>query len=344
MTMPPLVLTTPLRSTAGETTSTFYQDRVPDFVWPALDRLYHSIFCSEPHLRIHQSVGPRTAVWVSRQAAVVDAVLLFEVDGHVARVVNEVITLPPAQLSAFARDLFAHDSRVSAIVLHAVTVDAAALAYPTSSAAFSEDFVLPLPANMPAYLASLSRQTREKIRYHTRRSQRKAPGLSFHLFRGADICADDVERVLAFNRARMEKKGREFGMSDQEAQRLGALLRERGLMALITLDGKPCAGLLCTIAGDDLFMHVIAHDPALDDLRLGFLCCVSTIEAAIADGLQHFHFLWGHYDYKTRLGGHAQPLQQLVLFKHRPAMLLHPRLLMRQLVAGARNFVRQKRR
>ena len=88
MTMPPLVLTTPLRSTAGETTSTFYQDRVPDFVWPALDRLYHSIFCSEPHLRIHRSVGPRTAVWVSHQAAVVDAVLLFEVDGHVARVVN----------------------------------------------------------------------------------------------------------------------------------------------------------------------------------------------------------------------------------------------------------------
>jgi hypothetical protein len=34
----------------------------------------------------------------------------------------------------------------------------------------------------------------------------------------------------------------------------------------------------------------------------------------------------------------------LVLFKHRPAMLLHPRLLMRQLVAGARHFVRQQRR
>ena len=141
----------------------------------------------------------------------------------------------------------------------------------------------------------------------------------------------------------MQAKGRRFGMDEEDERRLCALMRERGQLSVIEIDGEIRAGLLCTLAGDDITMHVIAHDPAFDDLRLGFLCCVMTIQAAISQGLQRFHFLWGHYDYKTRLGGQRTVLSQLLLLRSRRAALLHPRLLAAQCVTGLRALVRRYR-
>ena len=94
------------------------------------------------------------------------------------------------------------------------------------------------------------------------------------------------------SRARMRAKGRTYGMDAREERALCALMRERGQLATIEIDGQVRAGMLCTLAGNDLYMHVITHDPAFDELRLGYLCCVLTIEAAITQRRRRFHFLW----------------------------------------------------
>lgn len=326
------------------TMSEFYQGTLPAFIWPALEQLSQSIFCSLPYLQVYGSLDKQTQVWVGRnQAGDITSVVVFEVRQRTARVINEVCSLKAVDLCSFAQDLFRRDSQLSAIVLHAVGWEDVPLPYPLQKLVFSEDFVLSLPLSDADYLASLSRHTREKIRYHLARSRRKQPSLQFRVVRGPLINHADITAVILLNRARMERKGRRFGMDSVEEGRLQAILHERGLIAIIEIDNVVCAGLLCTVSGTDVFMHVIAHDPKYDDLRLGFLCCYLTIQSAIAAHMTRFHFLWGQYDYKTRLGGKEQPLARLVLYKTRLHMPCHPVLLTQHWVARLRRIVRNWR-
>lgn len=325
--------------------SEFYQGALPGFIWPVLERLYQSIFCSLPHLRVNGSLNQQTQVWVGRQRdGAIIALLVFDVQQRTVRVLNEVCSLQASVLEAFAQALFRRQPQLTAIVLHAIHLPQQALLYPQHQLVFSEDFVLSLPSTDCDYLAGLSRQTREKIRYHLSRSRRKQPSLQFRIVRDQLINDADVEAVIQLNRARMASKGRRFGMDSVEEGRLHAILQERGLIALIEIDHVVCAGLLCTVSGQDVFMHVIAHDPQHDDLRLGFLCCYLTIQSVIAEHMARFHFLWGHYDYKTRLGGKEQPLARMVLYKSRLHMARHPVLLTRHLLGRLRRALRQWRR
>ncbi len=305
----------------------FHRWPLPGYVWPALERRYHSIFCSEPLLRLHGALTHRIEAWVMRRDGRIAALILFERAGSCARVINEAFDLPADALDEFAQAAFAQYPGLTAIRLNAVALDARPRRYPCFVATCSDDYVLTLPASEEAWLASLSAQTREKIRYHGRRAQRRQPSFSFRTVMAASIEDAQLRSVIEFNRARMKAKGRRFGMSEDDERKLCALMHERGQLSVIEIDGEVRAGLLCTLAGNDMTMHVIAHDPAFDDLRLGFLCCVLTLQDAIAQGLQRFHFLWGHYDYKTRLGGRRTELSQVLLLRARRYAWRHPRLL-----------------
>lgn len=321
----------------------FHRWPLPGYVWPALERRYHSIFCSEPLLRLHGALTARIEAWVARSDGRITAVILFERSGRTVRVINEAFDMPAETLDDFADAVFAQYPALTAIRLRAVALDDGARRRPCLVSACSDDYVLPLPASEEAWLAALSAQTREKIRYHWRRAQRRQPGLAFRSVKAGAIELAQLRSVIAFNRARMQAKGRRFGIDEEDERRLCALMCERGQLSVIEIDGEIRAGLLCTLAGDDITMHVIAHDPAFDDLRLGFLCCAMTIQEAIAQGLQRFHFLWGHYDYKTRLGGRRIELSQVLLLRSLGAAPLHPRLLAWQGIAALRALVRRIR-
>lgn len=320
----------------------FHRWPLPGYVWPALERRYHSIFCSEPHLRIHGGVSEDIEAWVSRKDGQVSGLLLFEKRGTVAQVLNEVFVPAADELAAFAAAVFRHHPSLTAVQIRAAGIEGRVPGYRSIGAPQSEDYVLALPPSAEAWLAGLSAQTREKVRYHLRRTMRKQPGFRFRIVDGEQIDDAQLHRIIDFNRARMQKKGRRFGMSDYEEQGLRRLLRERGRLGLIEIDGEIRAGLLCTLAGKDIYMHVIAHDPAFDDLRLGFLCCVLTVQDAIAQGLERFHFLWGQYDYKTRLGGKRVELRQALLLRHPLAALLHPRRILLLVAARMKAALRAR--
>ena len=269
----------------------FHRWPLPGYLWPALERRYHSIFCSEPLLRLHGALTSRIEAWVARRDGRITAVILFERSGRCVRVINEAFDLPAETLDEFADAVFALYPALTAIRLRAVALEGRTRRHPCLVSACSDDYVLPLAASEEAWLASLSAQTREKIRYHWRRAQRRQPGLVFRTVKAAAIELAQLRSVIAFNRARMQAKGRRFGMDEEDERRLCALMGERGQLSVIEIDGEIRAGLLCTLAGNDITMHVIAHDPAFDDLRLGFLCCALTIQDAIARRLNRFHFL-----------------------------------------------------
>ncbi len=364
--------------------SEFHRWPLPGYLWPALEKHSQSIFCTEPHLRIHGTLTSDIEAWVMRRDGRIAGLWLFRRQGRRARVLNEVMSAPIAEIEQFADALFARFNELDIIELHALhlvdeqgahralhpghqprlrrmpassgATDDSALqgldegqdglsppCRPWQRACVSEDFVLDLPSSVDEWHASLSARTREKLRQCQRRAQRGEPTLSFRVFNDADISERQVRAVLKMSRARMRAKGRTYGMDAREEQRLCALMRERGQLASIEVDGQMRAGLLCTLSGNDVYMHVIAHDPAFDELRLGYLCCVLFIEAAIAQRRQRFHFLWGRYDYKLRLGGQRQPLEHALLWRSRMAAGRHPLLFLRQQWLSLKSVLRERR-
>lgn len=330
--------------------SEFHRWPLPGYLWPALERRSHSIFCTEPHLRIHGALTSDIEAWVLRRDGRITGLWLFRRQGRAARVLNEVASVSVSEVEQFANALFGRYRELDIIELHALHLlaepppgDERPAAHPWQRASVSEDFVLALPATIDDWHANLSSRTREKLRQCLRRAQRSEPSLSFRLWNDADISERQVRAVLQMSRARMRAKGRTYGMDAREERRLCALMRERGQLATIEVDGQLRAGLLCTLAGNDVYMHVIAHDPAFDELRLGYLCCVLCIEAAIAQRMHRFHFLWGWYDYKVRLGGKRVTLEHALLWRSRFAACRHPWRFARQLWLGMRAVLRERR-
>ncbi len=321
----------------------FHRWPLPGYVWPALERRYHSIFCSEPQLRIHGSLTSRIEAWVSRRNGHIKTLVLFERIGRCARVLNEVFDVAGDELREFADAVFAQHRELQAISINSAFLDAKPSRYPCWSVEVSEDYQLSLPHSAEDWLASLSSQTREKFRAHLRRAQRRQPGFVFRTMTGSAIGEAQVRRVIELNRARMMRKGRRFGMSEADQDRLLQMMHERGLLSVIEIDGELRAGLLCTLAGDDIYMHVIAHDPQFDELRLGFLCCALTIQDAIDRRLRRFHFLWGRYDYKTQLGGERRSLSRVLLLRGPAACLIRSRLLLAHLFTFTRAWLRRQR-
>jgi hypothetical protein len=322
----------------------FHRWPLPDYIWPALERCYHSIFCTEPQLRISGSLTSHVEAWVSRRHGCINAIILFERFKQQLRVLNEVVTLPATILDEFADAVFAIYPELQVVILRAVTIDGLLKRRMTFAAEISDDYVLTLPTDKETWQRSLSSRSREKLRNYLRRVQQRAPTFSFETLSVGEFDLSKIKQVLVLSRARMQTKGKHFGMSAVDEHQLCQLMLERGQLSLINIDGQPRAGLLCTRVGRDVFMHVIAHNPAFDDLRLGYLCCALTIEAAITQGSQQFHFLWGHYDYKTRLGGERQLLSRALIFRYPWQVLLQPGQMIEHMTALLRARLRRMRR
>lgn len=340
---PPLDIHQLTRAQDAGLATEFHRWPLPDYLWPALERCYHSIFCSEPQLRISGSLTPGIEAWVSRCNGCIQAIILFERFTHQLRVLNEVVTLSATLLDEFADAVFELYPELQVIILRAVIIDGLPYRHTALTAELSDDYVLTLPADTETWQRSLSSRSREKLRNYLRRAQQRAPTFLFKTLSVGEFHLAHIKQVLSFNRARMQAKGKQFGMNAVDEQQLCQLMLERGQLSLINIDGQPRAGLLCTRVGRDVFMHVIAHDPAFDDLRLGYLCCALTIEAAITQGNQRFHFLWGRYDYKTRLGGERQLLSRVLIFHHPWQVLLQPGQMIEHMTALLRAWVRRMR-
>jgi CelD/BcsL family acetyltransferase involved in cellulose biosynthesis len=326
----------------------FHRWPLPNYIWPALERCYRSIYCSESQLRISGSLTPRIEAWVARRNGCISAVILFDRYQHHVQVLNEVFSLSAQVLSEFANAVFDLYPKLRVIRIRALKIAALPKHYIGFSTEMSDDYRLELPVSVEQWYRSLSARTREKLRYYLRRAQQRAPSFRFRTLGTDEISLAQVKQIIQFNRARMQVKGKRFGMSAAEEHQTCQIMLERGQLSIIEIDGQPCAGLLCTWVNGEVFMHVIAHDPAYDDLRLGLLCCALTIEDAIAKGCQQFHFLWGQYDYKTRLGGEREALSQVLLFRDTSAFLQQPGLLASHTwawsLASARRWVRHLRR
>ena len=324
----------------------FIASPFPEFVWNALEDLYSSVYASRAMLQVRDKSETNAApvsAWIERTSGKITALLLFLRKGPEVWVLNEVIELSPQTVAHFSKAVFSNDPQAHLVRLHAIVLKRTPDIPAIWQSAFSEDYLLNLPGDYDQWLASLSRQTREKLRYHLRRSFRRQPGMAFSVTLAAGISDAEVRSVLRLNRERMNRKGRAYGMSEADEARLCAQMQTAGMLCVLKIDGEISAGLLCSAVGSDIYMHVIAHDPRHDDLRLGLLCCCLSIRHAISAGYARFHFLWGHYEYKRKLGGKPVPLRRVLVWRNVWQRWRHPVLAGRWLLLTTRDALRRWR-
>ena len=171
----------------------------------------------------------------------------------------------------------------------------------------SEDFVLGLLTTVEEYYSQLGKSTRNYINRYLNETKRNFPGFTFEAFTGNDIREEDVAAIFEMHHARMTERGLAYGYSEGYPARATQLLRETGLLCVVKIDGKVCAGTILYCVEGEYFLEALSHRSEYNDVGLGTLCCYLSICECIRQDGKIYHFLWGRYDYKLRLGGVENP-------------------------------------
>jgi CelD/BcsL family acetyltransferase involved in cellulose biosynthesis len=175
------------------------------------------------------------------------------------------------------------------------------LRYPCHAVTLSEDMIVMLPPTVKEYDSKLGKNMRRNIKRYTSVLQERFPSYAYRVCEGAEISEQDIRDIIRLSCLRMEGKNIVPRFTEEETQWIADFARTRGLVGIVTIDGRVSAGAIGFRIGENYFMHVIAHDPQYNDYSLGILCYYRTICEGIARGAKRFHLLQGRYGYKYRL-------------------------------------------
>jgi hypothetical protein len=308
-----------------------HEHAVPPFVATALDKLYGSMYASWRHLQLCEADRPLPYAWVAWHQGEVAAALLFRIEPSRVLVLTEMMTIDGSMLDAFCRTVYDRYPQVSVIVLNAVHVSSRnghrQCSWPSLSYAFSEDYVIDLPANVDAYRALLGRSTRKTIKGYGNRIERELPGLQWECHAAGSMSLLEqrllVRTLQRYKRDSMQARGKQAAIDNRDTARLLMLARECGMFGIARVDGRVVAGSLACRFGDQYVMLLSAADPALAHLRLGFLACYWSVCDCISRQARACHLLWGRYDYKVQLLGRLLELRRVQIHRSRLSMCNH---------------------
>jgi CelD/BcsL family acetyltransferase involved in cellulose biosynthesis len=152
------------------------------------------------------------------------------------------------------------------------------------------------------YLASSSRNLREKLGRSTRKLEREHE-LAFELCERAEQVEPMMRTLFELHRMRW-RGGGSFGRDSVAPFHLdfAATALQRGWLRLWTMriDGAPAAAWYGFRFGDVEAYYQSGRDPRFDRFSVGFLMLARTIRGAFEDGLGSYGFLRGDESYKDR--------------------------------------------
>jgi CelD/BcsL family acetyltransferase involved in cellulose biosynthesis len=162
------------------------------------------------------------------------------------------------------------------------------------------------------FLASASKNIREKIRRSTRKIERDHV-LSFELCEHPDQVRPMLETLFELHARRW---GADAGTFSSPAVApfhfdFAATAMERGWLRLWTMriDGEPAAAWYGYRFGGVEAYYQSGRDPRFDRLSVGFLMLIRTIKAAFDDGMESYGFLRGDEPYKGRFATSNRTLE-----------------------------------
>jgi hypothetical protein len=303
--------------------SWFYND-IPAFVEAELLRLYQNPFSTLAKFRTYDSLD-KASTYVVRKRGEIVSVFLFRHEGRRVKVLNEFLKTGEEELNRFAHHIFSTFKSIDAIDFGPTHTTPAKLAFPCHRVDCNEDIVVSLPGRTEDYLASLGRSTRQNINHYEKKLKREFPTLSTVVHENENINEHQFRSVIKLNRERMASKSKSHGCDEQEERRLYTLAKTAGLLMVLSIDGKICAGAICCRAGSNFFLYVIAHDSDFNQFGLGTYCCYRVISECISRGGKEFHFLWGREQYKYRFLGIQQDFDLLTIYRSRTKAVLYAR-------------------
>lgn len=307
----------------NNTTISIYENDIPPFAEAEMQRLYQSTFSSVAALDAYNRLNNPTCTYVVANDNEPEAILLFQRENNRICVLNEVIKLDAAEIKRFTTTIFERFASTGAITFNAIRTESNTLALPIQHFNCSEDIVVTLPDTVQQYDESLGKATRKNIKRYMNKLTRDFPSLHYEVLTGDQITMQHVQQIFSFNHARMARKKKVSTLDAAEAARLLRLSRDKGMVTVLRIDGRICAGEICSRVGGHYYSHVGAHDPTYDEYRLGTISCYLSICECINRGGKEFHMLWGQYPYKFLLRGVQRDLQHLTIYRSRAHMLLN---------------------
>ena len=307
----------PLSARGDPVATACYENEVPQFVEAEMERCFGSLFSALPHLRQTGKLTATTSTYVTRKDGQVEIVLLFERSGERVTVLNELVHLSKKDVSEFIAFVFARYESVSNIAFNAIRADLSGLPYPFQRFFCAEDIVISPLTSVDAYSASLKKNTRKSIRRHSNLLLRSHPSYTYTVLPSEAVSEEMVRQIIGFNRARMADKEKVSAYTDAESEWVCALASARGLVGVVTIEGRVCAGAVCCNVAGRYFMLVTAHDPEYDQFGLGILCCYRTICECIERDGKEVHLLWGRHAYKASLCGVPQRFDRIAIYRSR---------------------------
>jgi CelD/BcsL family acetyltransferase involved in cellulose biosynthesis len=299
--------------------STVYLGEMPAWAAAELPGLYHSMYSTAEYFRIFDEV---TAIC----ACILDDprhIVAFTHAGSSAVVLNQLFDIDAASLGRVCRAVFRSLPRVHRIRFNGSRLDPILLDLPTRVVAHSEDYVVALPGDYSAYVATLGSATRKNVRKHARRLATAFAERQILVYERSEIPGALVHALAELNRKRMVSKG-EVGLLTPAAEaRILAFGRLYGFCLAFALGDRIIAGTLGTLVGHDYYGDVQTFDPDYPEYHLGTLCTLETMRECIKRGVRRYHLLWGHYEYKTRLGCEPQALCAFVAYRTAATRIIH---------------------
>ncbi len=165
------------------------------------------------------------------------------------------------------------------------------------------------------YVASRSRNVKEKLRRTTRKLER-AYEVSYRLCEGTASLEADLDTLIRLHRDRWDGETN-FGRESIIAfhRDLGKTLLERGWLRFWTMeaDGEAVAAWYGFRFGGTESFYQSGRDRSFDRYSVGFLMLMQTIKSAFGDSLERYAFLRGDEPYKDRFATADDGLQTQVL-------------------------------
>jgi hypothetical protein len=298
---------------------------LPPSIDAELQGLYGNIHSTLAHLRIYGGLAEVTHTYIARRHGTTLAVFLLCVSGDTVRVVNEGMRIGGDELERFASHVFARWPTVRAICMHAVQSEVKSLRLPFQQYVCTANIVLPLPATVEEYVASLGKNMRRNLRRYMDKLKRDFPSFRHEVFEREAASEQHIRDIIDLNRVRIAGKNIRYAL-DPEVENVIALARQCGMVVVVTIDGRVAGGSVGYFAGDTYFFKVISHDPKYNDYSAGILCCYLTICECIMRGCKEYNFMWNEYEYKFALGAHSRSLHHLAVYRSRMHFLLKPRM------------------
>ncbi|MEY3791685.1 MAG: hypothetical protein RLZ09_2522, partial [Pseudomonadota bacterium] len=111
-----------------------------------------------------------------------------------------------------------------------------------------------LPASKELWLASLSSRTRERLRMYVRQAKDTKNSISLSVSQRDEIDEFDVRYLLKLNQDRIQQKGKSYGISADEEDQIYRQSKKVGYLFLLKKNDRICAGLLCSVVGNDIWV------------------------------------------------------------------------------------------